>query len=165
MQVFFSHSVAQGYGPLAERVKAIGALYGRKILLPDRSEQNQLPATTLQMLGQSTLVVGFVSIHGQYHRMVLAEIQQALVLGRPVLVLVEEGARIDLPTGVVRATFARNDFSAAEAQLRDFLRRHSPRADDDDAAEILGIAALIVFAITLLVVAATRDKNVGPKVI
>lgn len=167
MQILFAHSIAAGYGPLAERVKAIGALYGRKILLPDRSPaaSDQLSGATLTMLAQSALVVGFVSVHGQHHRQVIAEIRQALAMNLPVLVLVEDGARIELPSGVVRAHFARDDFSQAETELRNFLHRHAPATKEDNTAEILGIAALIVFAITLLVVAATRDKNVGPKVI
>lgn len=163
MQVLLSHSVAPEYGPLAERVKAIGSMYGRRIILPDRSEHasTALTASTQVVLRDADLVVALISARGRHHRLVQAETEEALRQGKPVLVLVEDTARFRGPRDAVTAQFSQSDISEAESAFRAFVNRHA----STDQKEAKGLSAVLLFALSLLLMAATRDRNVGPATI
>lgn len=155
MQIFLSHSTGSEDGPLATRIKAIGAIYETTVILPDR--EGKLPAKSAlhNRMKRADAVVAVITGGDPQNERVKKELEVAKELGKPVLALLDndllEGGTRDYldKLGIPVVGFDRNDPLDHKVNLHKAIESISKSkvsgAKDKDV-----LVAILAFAILLL---------------
>jgi hypothetical protein len=149
---FLSHSVSAHDAAIAARLRAVAAVYGIELELPDRPRasyqrrKRRLQPTDLSpdsqaKIDRTDVVIGLVTQDASFFTPdVLLEINYALERGKPVILLLEQGAALSVPAGVRIVSFDRANPIGHERELLNALKAIKSDAQRKTVGAFVGIA-------------------------
>lgn len=98
MKVFLSYAVGPWDAAIAARLRAVAAVYGISILLPDRTQvlHNGLTQDTQAKMREADAVIALITNTAQAEaiNLVNLELQNAAQAHKPIIALMEEGVQL-----------------------------------------------------------------------
>ena len=152
MKVYLSYAYGPLDGPIAARLRAVAAIYGISILLPDQTLIGKnLAAETEKLIKQSDAVIALISKFASRaaQKNVERELQYAMQLGKPVIPMVEEPIKFSSLPNMTFVYFDRNNPARHEAELLQVLNQIRTKKQKQDLTAVGWIAGIALGLLVL----------------